>query len=200
MCGVENGTVPGGETEGGFLGPFISTLKGGKNSSPFGKGPVPKLVAKLISCNQSAKNNGLDRYPTCKSAFTAVFGRKCGLNCEMITDKRKLGNKIPSAIYLLVQETSARWPRGRIVMQITALLLFVQACWGSQVPFREKWFDQDVDHFDFYNAKQQRSTFKQKYLVQGEQISLCRPSFMSYEKHQMALCIFAALKFTVIHQ
>ena len=41
-------------------------------------------------------------------------------------------------------------------------------CAEPFVPFDEKWFQQEVDHFNFYSATYGQATYKQKYLVQGK--------------------------------
>ena len=38
------------------------------------------------------------------------------------------------------------------------------------VPYQENWIDQNVDHFNFYSTVYGKTTYKQKYLVQGDKL------------------------------
>ncbi len=50
---------------------------------------------------------------------------------------------------------------------LSFLLLQISCFSDASVPYKELWFNQDVDHFSFNTAIYGKSTFRERYLVQG---------------------------------
>ena len=57
------------------------------------------------------------------------------------------------------------------------------------VPYQENWIDQDVDHFNFYSSVYGKTTYRQKYLVQGDKLYLSW-SVCTRRQQQCQMCFF----------
>ncbi len=55
---------------------------------------------------------------------------------------------------------------------LSFLLLQISCFSDASVPYKELWFNQDVDHFSFNTAIYGKSTFRERYLVQGNSRTL----------------------------
>ena len=59
------------------------------------------------------------------------------------------------------------------ICRLFMLAMFLCTVCSSTVPYKEYFFDQTLDHFNFYSAAYGKSTFKQRLLLQGPNMAHC---------------------------
>ena len=64
--------------------------------------------------------------------------------------------------------SSTKMARTAVLVMLVVVFGVIALVDGHGTPFVEKYFDQVVDHFNFYTKPLGKDTYKQRYLVQGE--------------------------------